>query len=75
MNLKRLAERLGLSNEDKQIRVNMVKQDKFMTTTDAEKIVEQYYVENAIVALKEQVKELQRQVQILKENGCCCGRH
>lgn len=58
MNLKRLAERLGLSNEDKKARMTLLKQDKFMTDTDAENIVCEQYVQNKFVEMNNVIDAL-----------------
>lgn len=58
MNIIRLAERMGLDEVSKEIRMNELMKDTFMTRSDAEAYVATTFVENKFVEMSNQLATL-----------------
>ena len=58
MNIIRLAERMGLDEVSKEIRMNELMKDTFMTRSDAESHVASTFVENKFVEMSNQLATL-----------------
>lgn len=63
MNIVRLAERMGLDEVSKEIRMNELMKDTFMTRSDAESYVASTFVENKFVEMSNQLAILTEMVK------------